>query len=86
MKLKNFVKYKYKLNDEWFQAKVLSMQQKKSGPNRNWINVHVEEDKPISVNWDDVQDWNELPFPEGYVLLTADQEMSQEVVMRKQVN
>ena len=74
----------FKLNDVWNQAKVLSMQPKKSGTLKNWINVHVDgEEKPISVNWDDVQEWSELSECENTVLLTSDQEMSQDVVDAK---
>ena len=52
---------------------------------KNWVNVHNDgEDAPISVNWDDVEEWSELPAPENTVLLTADQEMSQEVVDAKE--
>ena len=32
------------------------------------------------VNWDHVSEWCELPYPEQALLLTKDQEMSQEVV------
>ena len=73
------------MNDDWYEANVLSRQPKQSGPHRDWINVHVEgEVDPISVNWDDVQEWSELPSPENSVLLTSDQEMSQEIVDAKE--
>ena len=76
---------KYKLNDVWNQAKILSRQPKQRGAFKNWVNVHNDaEDAPMSVNWDDVEEWSELPAPENTVLLTADQEMSQEVVDAKE--
>ena len=76
---------RYKLGDSvWKNAKVLSVQPKQTGKCRNWINVHVTgEEEPISVNWDDVELWNELPYPEDVILLTRDGEYTQEVVDAK---
>ena len=62
----------------------MSKQPKQSGQYRDWLNVHVDgQDDPICVNWDHVSEWCELPYPEQALLLTKDQEMSQEVVDAK---
>ena len=76
---------KFKLEDcEWQQAKVLSSQPKKTGQYKNWINVHVVgEDDPICVNWDDVELWSELPYPEEAIFMTKDGELAQIVVDAK---
>ena len=77
---------KYKLNDEenWSMAKVLSKQPKQTGQYCDWLNVHVDgQDEPICVNWDDVSAWSELPYPEQALILTKDQEVSQDVVDAK---
>ena len=83
-KKNTFVRYKLEESD-WKHAKVLSKQPRREGRNKSWINVHVTgEDEPCSVNWDDVESWNELPYPEEAVLLTGDGEFSQEVVDAKE--
>ena len=80
-----YVKYKLN-NDDWACAKILSKQPKQSGKYRDWLNVHVDgQDDPICVNWDHVSEWCELPYPEQALLLTKDQEMSQDVVDAKNV-
>ena len=82
-KRNTFVKFKLEDSD-WQQGKVLSMQPKQSGQYRNWINVHVQgEDDPICVNWDDVELWSELPYPEEAIFLTKDEELAQEIVDAK---
>ena len=79
----SYVRYKLE-DDEWRNAKVLSAQPKQTGKYKNWINVHVTgEEEPICVNWDDVELWNELPYPENVILLTRDGEFAQEVVDAK---
>ena len=81
----SYVTYKLWDDDDWNQAKVLSRQPKQTGQYRDWLNVHVDgHDEPICVNWDNVDEWCELPFPEQALLLTKDQEMSQEVVDAKE--
>merc|ERR1712121_25951 len=82
-KRNTFVKYKLGESD-WKKAKVLSLQPKQSGKYKNWINVHVsDEEEPIAVNWDDVELWSELPYPEEVILLTADGNLAQEVIDAK---
>ena len=68
------------------QAKVLSVQPKRNGKNGNWLNIHVDgEESPSSVNWDDVIEWREIADTEVLVvMLTRDEELSQEVVDAKE--
>ena len=77
---------KYMLGDRhWKEAKVLSVQPKQTGKYRDWINVHVTgEEDPICVNWDDVELWSELPYPDEVILLTKDGELAQEIVDAKE--
>ena len=76
----------YAVDGNSVQAKVLSLQPKRNGKNGNWLNVHVSgEDTPTSVNWDDVVEWREIADTEQLVvLLTRDEELSQEVVDAKE--
>ena len=76
---------KFKLDDfDWQQGKVLSVQPKQTGQYKNWINIHLDGDEePICVNWDDVESWSELPYPEEAVFLTKVDELAQEVVDAK---
>ena len=70
----SYVKYKLNAEDDWNQAKVLSVQPKQTGQYRDWVNVHVDgQDDPICVNWDHVNSWSELPFPEQALVLTKTQ-------------
>ena len=81
-----YVKYKLNDEDDWKLAKVLSVQPKQTGQYRDWLNVHVDgQDEPSCVNWDHVNTWSELPFPEQALVLTKAQEVSQEVVDAKNV-
>lgn len=69
------------------KVKVLSMQPKQTGKDKKSVNVHVEEEEDEErrwVNWDHIDDGKELPHPENAVLLTMDQEMSQDVVDDKE--
>ena len=79
-----YVRYKLNIEDDWSKAKVLSIQPKQTGQYRDWLNVHVDgQDEPMCVNWDHVSAWSELPFPEQVLVLSKDQEVSQEVVDAK---
>ena len=79
----------YAVDGNSVQAKELSVQPKRNGKNGNWLNVHVDgEESPSSVNWDDVTEWREIADTEALVvMLTRDEELSQEVVdaMEKEV-
>ena len=82
----SYVRYKLQPEDDWSMAKVLSYQPKQTGQYRDWLNVLVDgQDAPICVNWDHVIAWSELPYPEHALILTKDQEVSQEVVDAKDV-
>ena len=82
----SYVRYKLNVEDDWSMAKVLSRQPKQSGQYCDWLNVHVDgQDEPICVNWDHVNAWSELPYPEQALILTKDQEVSQEVVDAKKL-
>lgn len=85
-KRNTYVKFKLDNSDVWQEAKVLSRQPKQTGQYRDWLNVHVTgAELPMCVNWDDVESWSNLPCPENVVLMSCDEEMSQEVVDAKQV-
>ena len=76
----------YQLKDgTQYSARVLSKQPKRSGKNGNWINVQVDgNEKPSSVNWDEVSSWETTEDKEKVVLLAAEEEMAQEVVDAKE--
>lgn len=60
------------------------MQPKQTRKYKNWVNVHVVEEEPVCVNQDSVKVQNKLPYPENVVLLTADQEMPQDIADAKE--
>lgn len=69
-----FIRYKINDTDTWKKVKVKSVQPKQTGKQKNWVNVH----------WNCVKEWNELSYAENAILLTADSEMSQDVVDAKE--
>ena len=73
------------MGNRWKQAKILSSQPKKKGKYRNWINIKNDGEEPCCINWDLVQKWSRLEDPGHVVLLTREQEYSQEVVDAKQL-
>ena len=81
---KHYVKYKLKNTDEWIYAKVLS-KMKKSGKYESWVNVWNDgADDASGVDWNDVEEWQDLPYPEQVMFLTKEEELSQEVVDAKE--
>jgi hypothetical protein len=76
----------YSLDDgRSVKATVLSKQPKRKGQHGNWVNIHVDgDDDPSSVNWDDVSNWKELKPSDQLVLLSSDDEMSQQVIDAKE--
>ena len=71
--------------EKWLQARVLSIQPKRKGANRDWVNMEIQDrDEPCSKNWDWVEKWKLIEAPEHPVFLTASQELSQEVVNAKE--
>ena len=83
-RIKSYIRYTIK-NEQYKKAKVLSRQPKRGGKNMNWLNIIVDgEEKPSSVNWNHVTDWEELCEPEEVILFTDVEEMRQEVVDAKE--
>ena len=83
-KVKTYISFK-KVNEEWHTAKVLSIQPKRKGSYKNWINIHIDgEDKPCSFNWEHVEKWKELPSPDSIFLLTDANEFNQDIVDAKE--
>jgi len=73
-----------KMDDQWFDALVMSYQPKKTGVNRDWMNVHAFGDaEPRSINWTHVQEWHHAISPEIPIFLTKHQESEQDVVDAK---
>lgn len=64
------------------KSKEFSIEPRQTGKYKEWVNVHVGrwDEEPGCTNWDHIDDWKELPHPEKAVLLTTDQEMSQDVL------
>ena len=81
--LKSYIEYSLRDGSKG-KATILSKQPKRGGSNSDWLNVHVDgQDKPSSVNWKHVLQWKMLPAPEKVVLLTASDELTQEVLDAK---
>ena len=82
-KLNSYVMLKLK-DGQSLNAKILSKQPKKSSKYGNWMNILPDGTEiPSSVNWDEIKEWKQLPDQEKVVLLTATEEMSQEVIDAK---
>ena len=77
----HYVKYRLINSDVWKVAKILSSrsQPRRNGKYGNYINLKNEEE-PDSVNWDNVSEWKEVPYPANVLLLTNEEEYAQEVV------
>ena len=81
---KSYVKFRLQ-DGAWQNAKILSRQPKRTGINKDWMNVHIEgEDDPCSVNWQQVTAWVSDESEEVVLFLTADQELCQDVVNAKE--
>lgn len=82
----DYVKCTLKTGDT-LTAKILSRsdQPKKTGKNKDYVNVHVDgADKPSSVKWTDVTSWENIEEPEHVVLFTATEEARQDVLDAKE--
>jgi hypothetical protein len=79
----HFVKYKLKDSSDWKCARILSSQPKKTGIYSHWINIKTDGEDPECLNWDNVSEWCNLPYPDNFVLLSKEEEYSQEVVDAK---
>ena len=81
---KSTVQYALK-NGEITKSHVLSRQPKKDGKNKDWINVQViGEEKPSSVNWNDVLWWREVENTEEVLVLSDTQECKQDIIDAKE--
>lgn len=81
-----YVRYKLDDEEEWNTAVVLSRQPKQTGKYQDWLNVHVDgQDEPSCVNWENVDSWCEVPYPEQALILTKDQAVSQDIVDAKKI-
>ena len=78
----HYVKYKLKHCSDWICAKILS-KQKKTSKYSNWINLKNEGEEPCCLDWNDVSEWQNLPFPESVLLLTKEEECAQDIVDAK---
>ena len=82
-KRNRYVKYKLKDHNEWKFAKILSSQPKKTGKYYHFINIKNDDSDPECLDWNSVSEWCEMPSPEFLVLLSTENEFSQEVVDAK---
>ena len=74
----------FELGDVTCKARVLSKQPKRTGRNRDWVNIIREgEMDPSSIDWTKVERWNEVEGPEETVYLCNTDEASQDVVNAK---
>ena len=57
------VEYKMKGNDKCKKGKIMSAQPKLTGKYSHWLNIEpeVENENPVCINWDHVDQWRELP-------------------------
>ena len=70
---------------EWKKAAVLSLQPKRTGTNKNWVNVDIDgEEEARSVDWDKIRRWKVIPSPENAVMMSAHDQLSQEVIDAKE--
>ena len=75
---------KYNLRGKWYRARVLSSQPKRTGQNKDWVNLLVDGNRETtSVNWKEVSKWSELNSPEFPIYLCEVDMYSQEVIDAK---
>ena len=83
-KLNTTVKCKLNNGDQLI-AKVLSVQPKRSGKHGHWVNIQeIGKEEPGSINWREVAWWKEIEESENVVLLSAAQELQQDVLEAKE--
>ena len=81
----SFIKIKLDNDSEWVKARVLSFQPKRTGRNKDWLNVHVVRDeKPQSIDWSRVESWRNTLHTEQVALLSEHDELSQEIIDAKE--
>ena len=83
------VEHKMKGSDEWKTEKNMSAQPKLTGKYSHWLNIEpeAENENPVCIKWDHVDQWRELPQvteevsnQEHVVLFTSEQEQIKEVI------
>ena len=80
-----YIKVRLIGQNEWMKARVLSKQPKRTGKNKDWLNILLEGDeKPSSVDWKQVSYWKKVVCPESVLLVTDQEQMSQEIVDAKE--
>ena len=73
-----------KMENEVFDALIMSYQPKKTSTYKDWINIQIlGECDPRSINWTDVEEWHLTESPEIPIFLTKYQESDQSVVDAK---
>ena len=81
----SFIKIKLDNDSEWVKAKVLSFQPKRTGRNKDWLNVHVVGDeKPQCIDWSRVESWRNALHTEQVALLSEHDKLSQEIIHAKE--
>ena len=76
-----YIKVRLIGQNEWMKARVLSKQPKRTGKNKDWLNILQEGDeKPSSVDWKQVSYWKKVVCPESVLLVTDQEQMSHEIV------
>ena len=84
-KRNSFIKFQSVEGSEWQHAIILSVQLTQTGKYGKWVNVHVTgEEEPKSIDWSQVNNWRNVPYPENVVMMTQDEELAQEVVDGKE--
>ena len=69
---------------DWVEAAVLAQQPKRSGMQKDWVNMDIVGDtQPCSMNWCNIEQWRYIPPPENVILLTQKDEMKQDVIEAK---
>ena len=84
-KRNSFVKFQSVEGSEWQHPKILGVQPKQTEKYGKWVNVHVTgEEEPRSIDWSQVHNWRNVPYPENVVMMTQNKELAQEVVDAKE--
>ena len=64
---------------------MLSKQPKRTGKDKHWFDILQEGDeKPSSVDWKQVSYWEKVVCPGSVLLVTDQEQMSQEIVDTKE--
>ena len=80
-----YIKFKLIGQNEWTKARVLSKQPKRTVKNKDWFNILQEGDeKPSSVDWKQVSYWEKVVCPESVLLVTDQEQVSQEIADAKE--